>query len=287
MITIRWPTAEQFAKRRRFSINGSSDATSQGTIKSSEESDSQLLVNITMPSNFSTKRKHQFVQVYAPWIAAKCAKNTTLDSRQLRTITINTSARANRGEGNIARRRCPVGNLHQVLVTSIPKAGTWKEGKTRPSDVECEQIWDAARGAASFYEDERIEKYIDSLHPFQKAQYLRTLHQSNYNFNAAKRKMDRNIMQIEVAVDPSQGSETTWQKSDKPCVMLEGAPLSQTEMETFNQAVIDHKKNFSTIAGQVGTTVNRCLVHYYSSFKSSENVGKYLEIKKRWKRSEK
>ena len=303
MITIRWPTAEQFArrqpkdtnssgsKRRRSSISGSSDALSQDNIKSSEESASQLLFNIAMPANFATKRTHQLVKVYAPWIAAKCAENANLDSRQLRTIGINTSAsasrsRRNRGEGNVTRRSCPIGNLHQVSVTSIPKAGTWKEGNVRSRDVECEQIWDKDRGAVALHEDERIERYMDTLQPFQKTQFIQTLHQSNYNFDAAKIKMDRKTTQIEVNVGPAHRSETTWQKCDRPHVMLEGTPLSQTEIEAFNRAILDHQKKFTIIARAVGTTVNRCLVHYYSTFKSGENVGQYLELKKGWEQSD-
>ena len=295
-MTIQWPTAENFArynsngsKRRRLSINGTFDDTSQD--KSSKETDSQHFVNVVIPPNFSTKRKYQLMKVYAPWIAVKCAENASLDSRQLRTIGINTSAgasrsRRNRGEGNVTRRSCPIGNLHQVSVTSIPKAGTWKEGNKGSSDVECEQIWDKARGAASYHEDERIEKYIDTLQTFQKAQFIQTLHQSNYNFDEAKGKMDRKTMRIELNVGPAHRLETAWQKCDKPFVMLEGTPLTHIEAETFNQAIEHHQKKFSIIAGEVGTTVNRCLVHYYSRFKSGGNTHKYLELKKGWEQSD-
>ena len=98
--------------------------------------------------------------------------------------------------------------------------------------------------------------------------------------------MDQNIVQVEIYASHSQNSETTWQKCDKPNSMLEGTPLTEGECAAFNEAINENQKLFPVIAKAVGTTVNRCLVHYYSKFKSGENRGRYLELKKIWEQSD-
>lgn len=278
MLSIRWPTKDQMKKNqskdssKRRRLNNSTDPSAPSPIKSNGTS--EFIVNITIPSNISSKRnKHQYIKVYAPWLATHRAINTKLDSRQLRTIGIETSTgsrrsrrveRRNRGEGSIEKRHCPIGPLHQVSFGSIPKAGTWRKEPEDPSDVVCEQLWDVARGSKARTEDERIDRYIDSLEPFQKTQFIETLHKSNYDFNRAKQKME----------------------GDGPDVLLEGTPLTETERQAFNNALAENDKQFTVIAKAVGTTVNRCMVHYYSRVKSCKNAGNYLELKKVWEQSD-
>ncbi|KAL3785430.1 hypothetical protein HJC23_013569 [Cyclotella cryptica] len=325
VITIRWPTVEQFEKSRDHSskfadspskkrrVGNDSSIQAPSPIESGKSysgKDSGLLVNITVPpyvSSSTTKRNktaRQFVKVYAPWIAAQRAAATTLDSRQLRAIGVDKSIgsrrsrrveRRNRGEGNVEKRTCPIGDMHQVSVASIPKSDTWaqesrlkKDGKNgyAQSSVECEQIWDQARGAQACSEDELIDEYMNSLQTFQKAHFMMTLHESNYDFMLAKQKMDRKTIQVEVNAGPSHASETTWQKCDKPNAMLEGTPLTEKECAAFDEAINENEKQFTVIAKAVGTTVNRCLVHYYSRFKSGKNQGRYLELKRIWEQSD-
>lgn len=324
MITIRWPTVEQFEKfkehksniadspfkKRRLSNGSSVQAPSSvQSNKACAENDSGLLVNITVPPHISssaTKRSktaRRFVKVYAPWIAAQRAAATTLDSRQLRAIGIDKSTgsrrsrrveRRNRGEGNVEKRTCPIGDMHQVSVGSIPTSDTWENERRlkskekdglEHSSVRCEQIWDRARGAKACSEDERIDEYMNSLQSFQKARFMMTLHESNYDFEAAKYKMSRTKDQV-INVGHSQNSETTWQKSDDRHYMLEGTPLTENECAAFNKAIDENQKLFPVIAKAVGTTVNRCLVHYYSRFKTGKNRGRYLELKKIWEQSD-
>jgi hypothetical protein len=257
-------------------------------VKSDADQTLTLLVNITVPSNITVKRnKLQYIKVHSPWLANQRAANTTLDSRQLRTIGIETSAgsrrsrrveRRNRGEGNVEKRSCPIGELHQVSGRSIPKAGTWNKEKEVSGDVECKQLWDSSRGINACKEDERIDQYIDSLETHQKVKFVEYLHQSNYVFDAAKEK-------FETEMKPN-GEDELLHNDNGSIVVLEGAPLTQSECEAFNNAITEHQKQFTVIAKAVGTTVSRCLVHYYSKYKSGQNVGKYLELKKMWEQSD-
>ena len=289
VLTIRWPSAEQFAKYQPE--DNSTDRSERCRLKDNDtycDSSPNLIVNITMPQNISTKRsKHKFLRVFAPWIAEKRAANTTLNSRQLRSVGVETSkgsrkSQRNRGEGNVERRSCPIGNMHQVSVRAIPKMGTWTQGEgTRI--VECEKLWDAAHGAEACRKDERIDHYMTSLESFEKVGYMQTLHNSNYNFDAAKRKMDQKTGQIELGAVPSSKSETERQPCDTSDAILEGTPLTQEETESFNSAMLEHQKQFTIIAKAVGTTINRCLIHYYSRFKPG---AKYLENKKIWEQSD-
>ena len=181
-----------FKKRR---VGNGSSVQAPSPIKSNKvygDDDSGLLVDITVPPHISsstTKRNkaaRRFVKVYAPWVAAQRAAATTLDSRQLRAIGIDKSTgsrrsrrveRRNRGEGNVEKRTCPIGDMHQVSVGSIPTSDTWEnerrlksEGKDglEQSSVQCEQIWDHARGAKACSEDERNDEYMNSLQSFFK-----------------------------------------------------------------------------------------------------------------------
>lgn len=302
VITICWPTLEQSkhydakdthdgVKRRRLNNNNGTYLPSPFKRNDTLSDKDELLLKITIPQNISTKRsKVQYITVHAPWLATNQAASTTLDSRQLRAIGIESStgsrrSRRKRGEGSVTKQSCPIGNLHQVSVKSIPMAGTW-EKQEGSAVVECEQVWDSARGVTACSDDERIDQYMDSLQPFQKAQFIQTLHQSNYDFDIAKQRMDRKTMQVEVDVGPTHKSETTWQKCDKPNVTLEGTPFTETEREIFNNAISAHQKQFTIIAKTVDTTVNRCLIHYYSRFKSGEDKGRYLELKKIWEQSD-
>ena len=308
VLTFQWPTVEcsqnyqhkakytESSKRRRLS-HEDSDLTYSSTKSdgSPKKISPEVLVHITIPSNIATKRsQQQYVKVYAPWVAAHKATNTTLDSRQLRTIGIiatNGSPRSRgvrkrgRGEGNVEKRTCPIGPLHQVSAQSIPKVGTWKENETLRS-VELEKIWDSKLGLKACCEDKRIDQYMYSLQPSQKATFVKTLHQLNYQFDLAKREMNSKTLQVEVKINPSNISEVVWKNCDNTDAMLEGTPLTQSECKVFNSAIEDHQKQFGVIAKAVGTTVNRCLVHYYSRFKSGSKKGKYLELKKLWEQSD-
>lgn len=289
VLTIRWPSAKHFAKCE--TKDNSTDESERCRLKDNDtysDSSPALIVNVTLPPNISTKRsKHKFLRVFAPWIAEKRAVNTTLNSRQLRSVGVETSkgsrkSQRNRGEGNVERRSCPIGDMHQVSARRIPKMGTWAQDEGS-SIVECEQLWDAAHGAEACRKDERIDQYMDSLESFEKVQYMQTLHYSNYNFDAAKQKIEQKMMQIEVGVEPSSKSETDSQQHSPPNTVLDGTPLTQDETESFNSAMLEHQKQFTAIAKAVGTTVNRCLIHYYSRFKPGE---KYSENKKIWEQSD-
>jgi hypothetical protein len=238
VLTIQWPTIDEFQKfssfrtgrssrsspseRRGLDINGtSSPVKSNGTNK---DDTPELHVNFTIPPNFAIKKiKSQYLRLQAPWISTARAASATLDSRQLRRIGIDTpgSRRSRRveirnwGEGNVKRKTCPIGSMYQVSERSIPKAGTWaklKNDEHDPEKVECDQMWDRERGAEACHEDERIDPYIDSLETFQKDQFFVTLHQCNYNFDAAKQKMDCKTLQIET--EDGNTSETQKQKCD-------------------------------------------------------------------------
>jgi len=181
-------------KKRRVSNGSSVQAPSRiQNNKAYADDDSGLLVNITVPPHISSsttkrnKASRRFVKVYAPWVAAQRAAATTLDSRQLRAIGIDKSTgsrrsrrveRRNRGEGNVEKRTCPIGDTHQVSVGSIPTSDTWenerrlkseeKDDRLEQSSVQCEQIWDYARGAKACSEDERNDEYMNSLQSFFK-----------------------------------------------------------------------------------------------------------------------
>jgi hypothetical protein len=64
---------------------------------------------------------------------------------------------------------------------------------------------------------------------------------------------------------------------------MEGEPLSMIEQAAFCDAIRKYGKHFTEIARAVGTSVNRCLVHYYSTFKTGENRNVYLQEKKCWR----
>jgi hypothetical protein len=184
----------------------------------------------------------------------------------------------NRGEGNVEKRSCPIGELHQVSHRSIPKAGTWNKEKETPGEVDCEQLWDGSRGIHACNKDGRIDQFIDSLETHQKVKFIEYLHQSNYVFDAAKQKFDDEMT--------SNGENALLHKGNGSNAVLEGAPLTQSECDAFNKAIAEHQKQFSLIAKAVGTTASRCLVHYYSKYKSGQNVGKYFELKKSWEQSD-
>lgn len=63
---------------------------------------------------------------------------------------------------------------------------------------------------------------------------------------------------------------------------MEGEPLSMIEQTAFCDAIRKYGKHFKDIARAVGTSVNRCLVHYYSTFKTGECRDVYLQEKKCW-----
>ena len=63
---------------------------------------------------------------------------------------------------------------------------------------------------------------------------------------------------------------------------MEGEPLSMIEQAAFCDAIRKYGKHFKEIARAAGTSVNRCLVHYYSAFKTGECRDVYLQEKKCW-----
>ena len=65
----------------------------------------------------------------------------------------------------------------------------------------------------------------------------------------------------------------------KPHAMMEGAPLAETEANAFDVAIRKHRKQWPNVARDVGTSLNRCLVHYYGRYKSG---GDYATGKALW-----
>ena len=101
-----------------------------------------------------------------------------------------------------------------------------------------------------------------------------TLHQSAYKVALAEKEFH-----IQTLADVPYPDKLTYsqQQRQQPHTLLEGTPFTQKEQIAFNEALEEHRKNLPTVAKTVGTSVNRCLVHYYSVYKASLE---YRELKK-------
>lgn len=50
--------------------------------------------------------------------------------------------------------------------------------------------------------------------------------------------------------------------------------------------MIEHRKQWPKIAKVVGTSLNRCLINYYSTYKAGEGRVNYLQRKSLWEQSD-
>ncbi len=110
-----------------------------------------------------------------------------------------------------------------------------------------------------------------------------TLHQNEYKVSLAERQFND---QTESSIPFPDKPEPAGQPCAKEHAMLEGTPFSRQEVMAFNAAIQQNRKQWPTIAKAVGTSVNRCLIHYYSNYKSGEGRGNYLDRKKQWEQSD-
>mmetsp|Transcript_26682 Transcript_26682/g.56166 ORF Transcript_26682/g.56166 Transcript_26682/m.56166 type:complete len:834 (-) Transcript_26682:102-2603(-) len=257
------------------------------------------LVTITVPQNIPSSPKPQRIRVMAPWIAAKRRLHSNLTTRQLRSVGVGTSRKSlpgdeanprrsqrrtkTRGEGATVSRSSRVGEKFQVSMSSIPSADTWKKetfadqqrGNTASSrDVgsnnipiaESEPMWDKNLAAEAYNRGEPLDKFIDSLKTYQRARGILSLHKSSYCAVIGKQTFYGETLG---KLDPNHRNS-----------LLEGMPLTQRERIAFHNAIDQYQKNFYLIAKDVGTTVSRCLVYYYSFYKSGPEKSKYQEMKK-------
>lgn len=267
-----------------------------GTTNAGDDSD-RLLVRITLPSKLkaAVKGKNRYFKVFAPWITDKRAAANTLTTQQLRSIGIDGHAGCNaklrrsrrqairnHGEGNFSTGHSRVGECYQVSIESIPSSDTWKRDAGTVGDAICDQVWDRESAEEALDRGEPIDEYIESLRTYQRARGMMTLHQADYDVSAAKRKFN---IQTELAVPFPDKPEPAGQPCEKPHAMLEGEPLSLEEQEAFDDAIQEHRKQWPKIAKDVGTSQNRCLIHYYSKYKGA-GIGNYLQCKKLWEQSD-
>lgn len=277
-----------------------------------------LLVKITLPTKLKAKlqKSNNHLQVNAPWIAAKRATASTLDTRQLRSIGIidgpdescNPSLRRSRrqeirnhGEGNFSVGHSRIGGRYQVSAGCIPSSDTWgveeelrvrteKDGQSGGmgsratfGTAKNDQMWDKALSEEANSRGEPMDLYIDSLHSFQKARGVIALHQSAYKVELAKLQFNNNT---QANVPFPDKPLPAGQQCQKRHAMLEGMQLSQSEQLAFNEAIQIHRKQWPTIAKAVGTSLNRCLIHYYSTYKAGKGRRAYLKRKKLWEQSD-
>lgn len=128
-----------------------------------------------------------------------------------------------------------------------------------------------------------MDQYMDSLQTYQKDRGVVTLHQSGYNVSSAKRRFNKTTL---VDILFPDRPESAGKQCQKPHAMLEGKPLSQSEQFASNDAVLEHRKQCPKIAKAVGTSLNRCLIHYYSTYKAGTGRNTYLKRKKLWEQSD-
>jgi len=304
-ITIRWPTIVR---------NGcASDEQERATkrLRSDDEqlsnTYSDLLVNVTLPRSIASKKKGaRNFQVFAPWITAKHAAANTLTTRQLRSIGIdghdqcNLDLRRSRqqhvrnhGEGQFSEGHSRIGIRYQVSAANIPSSGTWAknqlstdEAAAAPGEAAAiyDQIWDTTLSEEANAQGEPIYQYIDSLHSFQKARGMMTLHQSAYKVSSSEEEATSRTASDIPFIDTAEPVVPACQDDSQS--MLEGRPFTQKEKETFREALVEHRKQWPKIAQAVGTSVNRCLVYYYSAYKAGEGRDNYLVNKKLWEQSD-
>lgn len=257
------------------------------------------LVTITIPQNISSSSKPQRIRVMAPWIAAKRRLHSNLTTRQLRSVGVGTSRKSlpgdvvnprrsqrrtkTRGEGATVSRSSRVGEKFQVSMSSIPSADTWKKetfaiqqrgnavsshhvGGNNIPIAESEPMWDKNLAAEAYSRGEPLDEFIDSLKTYQRARGILSLHKSSY---CALKGKETFYGETLGKFDPNHQYS-----------LLEGMPLTQRERIAFHNAIDQYQKNFHLIAKDVGTTVSRCLVYYYSFYKSGPEKSKYQEMKK-------
>ena len=85
------------------------------------------------------------------------------------------------------------------------------------------------------------------------------MHQSAYEVASAERRFNGETASSAPFPDKP---EPAGRPCKKPHAMLEGKPLSRRERAAFNEAIREHRKQWPVIAKAVGTSTNRCLVHY-------------------------
>jgi hypothetical protein len=314
-MTIRWPIIKlcQNATVADKSSEVKSSKRRRADDGSPSEEDTDLLVKITLPTKLKAKMKgsERHVRVFAPWITAERAAANTLTSRQLRSIGIdghdgcNAILRRSRrqrvrnhGEGNFSVGHSRIGDRYQVSARQIPCASTWgkellarNESMDGGGNIACDrgtvakndQIWDAALSEEALSRGEPVDQYIESLYTFQKARGIMTLHRSAYNVTLSKQRFHK---QTVADVPFPDAPEPPGRLCQKPHSMLEGSPLSMHERKSFNDAIHEYRKQWPKIAKAVGTSANRCLIHYYSSYKAGEGRINYLQEKKLWEQSD-
>ncbi|KAL7535103.1 hypothetical protein ACHAXR_006267 [Thalassiosira sp. AJA248-18] len=325
-LTIRWPTHDQSKSLTESNGGGKREAADEAANDKSPKrrrsddvqpvNEDSLLVKITLPTKLKSKMKgsRRHIKVYAPWVTAKRAAANTLTTRQLRSIGIdghegcNANLRRSRrqqirnhGEGNFSVGHSRIGERYQVADVSIPSSDTWKKGRLARKEkaagggggmekeskdavvAKNDQIWDVTLAEEARTRGEPVDQYIESLHAFQKARGVMTLHQSSYKLALAKERFNN---QTGADVPFPDKPEPPGEPCKKPHAMLEGMPLSQDEQDAFNEAIKQNRKQWPKIAKAVGTSLNRCLIHYYSTYKAGDGRGHYLQRKKQWEQSD-
>lgn len=207
-------------------------------------------------------------------IDGQSSRNSTLRRNRRQTM------KKKQGEGNIVKRTMSrVGRQFQVSKADLPTPDTWEKERAikeqhletgketdgaatsslkgkhiqdrstlKGDSADYDQIWSKSLAENAASQGESIDQYINSLKPYQKAQGMMTLHQSNYKVSEAKQMF--------------QNEQQTTDTMIQDHALLEGAPLSQNERISLNTAIDEHDKNWPRIAKAVGTTPCRCLIHY-------------------------
>jgi hypothetical protein len=309
-LVIRWPRRSTTVACKTGDDKGSKRNLSDDDCPS--EGDTDILVKVIVPKRIKSKiRSDRHLAVFAPWITAERAAMNTLTARQLRSIGIdghdgcNAILRRSRrqrirnhGEGNFSTGHSRIGDRYQVSADQIPCATTWgKERMARSESMGCEgdgaaensavakydQIWDVVLSEEAIKRGEPVDKYLELLDTYQKARGLMALHRFAYKVTSSEQwfhKLTATKIPFPDKLEPSG-----W-KCEKPHSMLEGIPLSKPERTTFNEAIQEYRKQWPKIAKAVGTSVNRCLIHYYSTYKAGEGHSYYLQVKKLWEQSD-
>mmetsp|Transcript_40335 Transcript_40335/g.87091 ORF Transcript_40335/g.87091 Transcript_40335/m.87091 type:complete len:401 (+) Transcript_40335:240-1442(+) len=270
------------------------------------------------------KRSRRHLRVFAPWIASDRADANTLTTRQLRSIEIDKKNIANlrrsrrqqirnHGEGSFSVGHSRIGSRYQVSNACIPSSGEWAReqrrsslllsasspsvaaatgagagaagGKKGMAVARHDQMWDRTRSEEARGRGEPVDEYVESLHSYQKARGVMTLHQCAYDATEAKRHFHGETPDPAVPF-PNRPEPADIPACTKPHALIEGKPLSPNEKAKFDEAIHEHRKQWPKIARDVGTSLNRCLIHYYSSYKAGEGRGNYLKHKKRWEQSD-
>lgn len=304
-LTIRWPTIDQIGSAQ----DGNNRASKRlRTDDSPNNANSDLLVRVTLPSTMKFKNNGStlHVKVFAPWVTAQHAAANTLTTRQLRSIGIdghdscNINLRRSRqqhirihGEGHFSEGHSRIGSRYQV--TNIPSSATWANDQlsndaTAPHNEEAtakyDQIWDATHSEEAYSQGEHIYQYIDTLHSFQKAQGMMTLHQSGYKVSLSERIFTSQATAGIALPNTTELATVQACQYSQTQTMLEGNPFTLQEQDTFHEAFGEHRKHWPKIAQAVGTSVNRCLVYYYSTYKAGKERDAYLTNKKLWEQSD-